>query len=453
MLRAASNLAEVLSTFDEPAAAGPHSAFPVADVAGGWAPAAPADLAGTGIAPEVLADLVLKFANASPTFTADDAARCVSLPRGVVGDLLEDLRRDKLVEILGEASPFNYRFAITDRGRTRAAHLLQICGYIGPAPVPLEAYAASLEWQLAQCAPITGARVEAALAELVLPADVVEIAGLAAAAGRSLFLYGPPGNGKTTLGHVLHGAFDGNIWIPHCIGVGSEVICVYDAQHHHAEPPALAKGEAGKVDRRWVRIRRPFIVAAGEMSLDQLELAYSPGSRFYQAPMHLKANGGIFLLDDFGRQRVAPQELIKRWIFPLERGEDYLTLHTGQKMRVPFRQMLILSTNLEPRDVMDGAFLRRLGYRLRLGHPTPEQYAAIFTRYGTRCGVGVSQRVVERLLERYRAEDRPLHSCEPRDLIERARDICLYRGVPLELSDDTLDLAWKGYFGERQPEA
>jgi predicted ATPase with chaperone activity len=451
MLRAASNLAEVLSTFDEPAAAGPHAAFPVAEVAGGWAPAAPADLAGTGIAPEVLADLVLKFANASPTFTADGAVRCVALPRGLVGDLLEHLRRDKLVEILGEASPFNYRFAITERGRARAVHLLQHCGYIGPAPVPLEAYAASLEWQLAQFPPITGAQVQAALAELVLAPDVVEIAGLAAASGRSLFLYGPPGNGKTTLGHVLHGAFDGNIWIPHCIGVGSEVICVYDAQHHHAEPPTVAQGEAGKVDRRWVRIRRPFIVAAGEMSLDQLELAYSAGSRFYQAPMHLKANGGIFLLDDFGRQRVAPQELIKRWIFPLERGEDYLTLHTGQKLRVPFRQMLILSTNLEPRDVMDGAFLRRLGYRLRLDHPTPEQYAGIFTRYAKRCGVGVSPGVVEHLLERYREEQRPLHSCEPRDLIERARDICLYRGAPLALSDDTLDLAWKGYFGERQP--
>ncbi len=453
MLRAATNLAEVLSTFDEPAAAGPSSAFPVVEVAGGFAPAAPPDLPGTGIAVEVLADLVMKFAHASPTFTADDAARCVCLSRGLVGDLLEHLRRDKLVEILGEASPFNYRFTITDRGRARAAHLLEICGYVGPAPVALEAYTASLEWQLAQCAPITGARVESALAELVLPSDVVEIAGLAAASGRSLFLYGPPGNGKTTLGHELHGAFDGTIWIPHCIGVGSEVICVYDAQHHDAQPPTVAKGEAGKVDRRWVRIRRPFIVAAGELSLDQLELAYSPGNRFYQAPMHLKANGGIFLLDDFGRQRVAPQDLIKRWIFPLERGEDYLTLQTGQKLRVPFRQMLILSTNLEPRDVMDGAFLRRLGYRLRLGHPTPEQYAAIFTRYGQRCGVAVSPPVVERLLAHYREEQRPLHSCEPRDLIERARDICLYRGSALELSEDTLDLAWRGYFGERQPEA
>ena len=184
------------------------------------------------------------------------------------------------------------------------------------------------------------------------------------------------------------------------------------------------------------------------MTLDSFDLTYSPALRYYEAPLHLKANGGTYLIDDFGRQRVDPHELLNRWIVPLEHRIDYLTLHTGQKIQVPFRVMLIIATNLDIGAITDPAFLRRMGYRLHVGSPTPERYAVIFERYAARRGLVVPPGMVGRLLERYRATGRELRSCEPRDLIERAEDICRFRGLPLELTDEVVDLAWAGYFGE-----
>ena len=421
------------------------------EVAGVTLPKAPTDLAETGIAPEVLGDLVLKMAYTVATFTTAAAARRVCLPIHMVAEILERLKADRLVEILGDSGPFGYRFMITERGREHAVRLLEISRYVGPAPVSLEAYAAALAWQLDRLPPLSPDRIEAALADMVLPAQAVQIAGFAAAAGRSLFVHGPPGNGKTTLAHLLHTALDGQLWVPHCIGVDTHVVRVFDPRCHERTDTGLPQQAQGSLDRRWVCIQRPFIVAAGELTIDALELTYSHARGYYEAPMHLKANGGTFLLDDFGRQRVEPRLLLNRWTFPLEHGIDYLTLETGQKLQVPFSQMLIVCTNLNPNDVMDAAFLRRMGYRLFLDDPSPAAYAEIFTQYAARCSVVVPPGAVAALLERYRVERRRLRCCEPRDLIERARDVCSYRGEPLELSKEVLDLAWKGYFGELRP--
>jgi predicted ATPase with chaperone activity len=265
--------------------------------------------------------------------------------------------------------------------------------------------------------------------------------------GRSLFVFGPPGNGKTTLGRMIHGALRGDIWIPHCIAIEENIIRVYDPQLHQAAEVPLQ--EPWTIDQRWVRIRRPLIVGGSEMTLDSFDLIYIPSLRYYEAPLHLKANGGMFLIDDFGRQRVDPHELLNRWIIPLENRIDYLTLHTGQKIQIPFLQSLIIATNLDPATVTDPAFLRRMGYRLYLGEPTPDRYSQIFERYASGQGISIPPGLVAGLLERYRSEKRELRCCEPRDLIERARDICRFTGRPLELNDAVMALAWNGYFGEQ----
>jgi hypothetical protein len=408
-------------------------------------PPEPLDLEDTGIDPEILGDLVLKLAYTMPSITTRRAARDTCLPEPIAADLLAQLKKDRLVEVLGEAGT-GYRFAITGGGRDRAARLFEISGYVGPAPVSLASYRELLELQLDQLPEATPEGVRSALADLVLPEEALEVAGLAALSRRTLFLYGPPGNGKTSVGRLIHGAIEGNLWVPYCIGVDSHVIRIFDPQVH--EPPETgALPEDAPFDHRWVQIRRPFIVVGGELTVDALDLMFSPSLRFYEAPLHMKANGGTFLLDDFGFQNAEPSQLLGRWIYPLEHRVDHLTLQTGQKLEVPFRQMLIVSTNIDPDKVMDPAFLRRMGYRIYLGSPTPEEYGRIFHEVAGRVGATLPAGIVDRVIQRHVAEGRPLRGCGPRDLIDRARDTCTFRKQPLELTDAVMDVAWRGYYG------
>jgi hypothetical protein len=290
-------------------------------------------------------------------------------------------------------------------------------------------------------------RVAEALSGLVLPREVAQLAGLAISSGRSLFLFGPPGNGKSSLGRALHDALTGELWVPHCIEIEGSVIRLFDPHCH--QPIEVGEEHRWTTDQRWVKIRRPFIVAGGEMTIDTLDLTYIPSLRSYEAPLHLKANGGTFLIDDFGRQRVDPHQLLNRWIIPLEHRIDYLTLRTGQKIQVPLNQMLIIATNLDLEAVTDPAFLRRMGYRLFLDKPSPELYARIFEQYADRRDIAVQPGLVERLIERYGTEGRELRCCEPRDLIERCREICDYDGRPAELEEEVLNTTWTGYFGNK----
>ena len=352
-----------------------------------------------------------------------------------------------MVEPLGQLGPFNLRYTITQRGRERVGRLMEICGYLGPAPVSLEAYTALLEWQIAHSPRVLAADVRSALADLVLTPEALQLAGLAVSSGRSLFVFGPPGNGKTTLGRMLHAALKGELWIPYCISVESDIIRFFDPQCHQAVDAGTE--QSATIDQRWVRIRRPLVVVGGEVTLDSFDLIYSPTQRYYEAPLHFKANGGTFLMDDFGRERIEWDQLLNRWITPLEHQLDYLTIRAGQKIQVPLRQTLIIATNLNPDRVTDPAFIRRMGYRLYLGPPSPEQYTQIFERYVQRLSLSVTPEVVRRLLERYQAEGRELRCCEPRDLLQRAGDICRFQEQPLSLNEETLDLAWTGYFGNK----
>jgi len=409
------------------------------------APKAPQDIASAGVEEGNLTDLAVKLAYTAARINTKWVAQQLHLSSALSSDVMEHLCRDGLAEETMQTSQGLSHYRITQRGREHAARALEVCGYVGPAPVRLEAYGAMLRWQFANTPTVTPEHVASALSGLVIAPKAMQMAGLAVSSGRSLFVFGPSGNGKSSLGRMIHAALPGDYWIPYAISVGNTVIRLYDDQcHQRVDIPAE---RAATIDQRWVRIRRPMVVVGGELTIELLDLVYSPTLRYYEAPPHLKSNGGVFLVDDFGRERISPEQLLNRFITPMEHQIDYLSLCTGQKIQVPLRHVLIIATNLSPEKVTDPAFLRRMGYRLYLGAPTPEQYTRIFQAYAQRHGVTAAPEVIEGLLERYRTQNRELRCCEPRDLIERARDICRFHSRPLELSSKVLDLAWVGYFG------
>ncbi len=372
------------------------------------APKAPQDIESAGLEETVLGDLVVRLAYTVARFTTDWVAKRLHLSMPLVRELMAQLAREGLIEEMWQTGVGSAHYKITQRGREHGTRLFEVCGYIGPAPVRLEAYAAVLRWQFANSPPITPQHAVAALSGLVLSAKAAQLAGLAVSSGRSLFVYGPPGNGKSSLGRQLQAALQGDYWIPHCLSIGNNIIRIYDEQCH--ERVEVGDGTE-PYDMRWVRIKRPLIIVGGELTLEFLDPVYSPTMRYYEAPPHLKANGGIFLVDDFGRERVAAVQLLNRFITPMEHHIDYFTLVTGQKIQLPLRHVLIFATNLSPETVTDPAFLRRMGYRIFLGPPTPEQYAKIFQGYAQKMGATVAPEVIERLLERYKSENKELRAC------------------------------------------
>lgn len=421
---------------------------PLIDQEGALAPEAPRDLASTGVDPVFLAELALKLTHTVPQCTTRWVCEEICLPLPMTEDLLQQLARDHLVEVQGIEGPFNHRYAITKKGHERAARVMGTSGYMGPAPVALDAYETMLDFFHGKFPEINFEEVKEALASLTLLPEDTLTAALAVMSQRSLFIYGPAGNGKTTVARLLHNVIQGELWIPYAIGVGQEVIRVFDPQLHEEAPGEFA--QPWKVDRRWVRVRRPLVIAGGEMTLDSLEPSFVPSRGCYEAPMHIKANGGTFMIDDLGRQRIEPKHLLNRWIIPMEHGFDYFDLRTGQKIKMPFRQMLIVATNLELDQVTDPAFLRRMGYRLQLEAPTPMRYRQIFEKLASQWWTEVPQGLLDRLIKRYQEENRELRSCEPRDLLGRVQDICQLRKQPMTLDEEVLDLAWASYFGTKR---
>jgi hypothetical protein len=286
--------------------------------------------------------------------------------------------------------------------------------------------------------------VRTAFHDLILPESLLQTLGCVINSRRSLFLTGLPGTGKTAVAERINGALAGGIWIPYAVEIDGQVIRVFDSHCHRHAPEEITPVE---YDRRWVFIERPLVVVGGELTLENADLTWSESAKFYEAPFQMKSNGGTLVIDDFGRQRVAPQDLLNRWIVPLERRVDYLALHTGKKIEVPFEQLVVFSTNLDEKDLADQAFLRRMGYRARVEPPTPAAYSEIFKRVAYNRGIPVDQPVLDHVLNKYRLERRMMKGCEPRDLLDRVTDICLFEGQPLQLSNEVIDIAWSNYFG------
>ncbi|HEY0432127.1 MAG TPA: hypothetical protein VGC61_09920, partial [Pyrinomonadaceae bacterium] len=316
--------------------------------------------------------------------------------------------------------------------------------YSGPAPVSLNDYAHMMRLQSIPSHPASLETVREAFHDLILPDSLLQTLGCVINSRRSLFLTGLPGTGKTAVAERINNALPGAIWIPYAVEIDGQIIRVFDSHCHRIASIDVTPVE---YDRRWVLIKRPLVVVGGELTLENADLTWSETAKFYEAPFQMKSNGGTLVIDDFGRQRVAPQDLLNRWIVPLERRVDYLALHTGKKIEVPFEQLVVFSTNLDENDLADQAFLRRMGYRARVEPPTPGAYSEIFKRQAYTRGMRYDQPVLEHVLAKYRVEHRQMKGCEPRDLLDRATDICLFEGQQLELTTQVLDIAWRNYFG------
>jgi len=402
------------------------------------------ELADLGIGESFLCDLALKHVAMLPEPTTSAVAERLCLPRSLTEEILEKLYREKLIEVKLQTAVGSTRYSMLDRGWERLVRLLAICGYSGPAPVTLNDYSHMMRLQSIPSHPASMEIVKQSFHDLILPDSLLQTLGCVINSRRSLFLTGLPGTGKTAVAERINNALPGAIWIPYAVEIDGQIIRVFDSHCHRVASPDVTPVE---YDRRWVLIHRPLVVVGGELTLENADLTWSETAKFYEAPFQMKSNGGTLVIDDFGRQRVAPQDLLNRWIVPLERRVDYLALYTGKKIEVPFEQLVVFSTNLDENDLADQAFLRRMGYRARVEPPTAGAFSEIFKRQAYTRGIRYSQQVLDHVIEKYRIERRQMKGCEPRDLLDRATDICLFEGQPLELTTAVLDIAWRNYFG------
>ena len=407
-------------------------------------PPTPEELAETGVHDAFLCDLTLKHVAMLPEPTTISVADRLHLPRALTEELLYHLYREKLIEMRLQSAVGATRYAMLDHGWERVTRLHQQSGYLGPAPVSIDDYAHMMRLQAVPSRAATMDAVRAAFNDLVLPDSLLQTLGCVINSRSSLFLTGLPGTGKTAVSERMNSALAGTIWIPHAIEVDGQVIRIYDAHSHKA---VKQQDSLIEHDRRWIEIERPLIIVGGELTLDNTDLTWSESAKFYEAPFQMKSNGGTLVIDDFGRQRVSPQDLLNRWILPLERRVDFLTLHSGKKIEVPFEQLVVFSTNLDERDLVDEAFLRRMGYRARVEPPTPGAFVEIFKRTATNRGIVTTQQCLDHILHKYVAENRVMKGCEPRDLLNKVNDICLFEGRPAQLTTELIDLAWGNYFG------
>jgi energy-coupling factor transporter ATP-binding protein EcfA2 len=419
---------------------------------------APTSIAETGVPEELLVQLLVRTLFTQGELTERTAGNIMKLPYGVMKELFDLIQKEKYCEVKGHGESLGVllRYVLTEAGRERAKGFMDLCRYVGPAPVSLQHYIDMVKSQPVNGLTIDRRTVTAATEHLVLTPGTVDQLGEAVNSGWAIFLYGPPGNGKTVLaeaiGKMLEAVGGGEVYIPYAMEVDGQIIQVFDAiTHVKVDVPQEASRSLienkKEYDSRWVLCKRPIEFAGGELTMATLDLSFNASAKYYKAPPHIKANGGVFLIDDFGRQLVRPRDLLNRWIVPLEKRVDYLTLHTGKVFQLPFDTIVLFATNLEPAKLADEAFLRRIRNKIYIADPTPEQYKQIFEEVCMKKGVPYDPDAVQYLLEFvYSKYQLNFRSCHPRDLVEQIISIAKFNGVPPILSKTFIDRACHTYF-------
>jgi len=398
----------------------------------------------------ILTDIILRCLYNEGNVAFRRLAQVMRVPT-VLPKQLDWLRQEHLVEVSqsGAYGHLNYVYKLTGAGEDRARESMERSQYVGPAPVPVHRYNKAIELQTSGRRPIAVEQVKEALSDMILPEDFHRRIGPAVSSGASLFLYGPSGNGKTTIAQRMAKLISGTdpIWLPHALTAGGQIIQIHDRLFHNA---AKVEKETSEIDGRWSLYQRPSVVVGGELKMDALDLRFDSVAKIYEAPLQLKANGGMFLIDDFGRQQVSPVDLLNRWIVPLENSVDFLRLRTGQTIVVPFRTLIVFSTNLDPYKLADDAFYRRIQMKVGVFSPNEERYREIFLKVCEQTSIPFDEMSFNHLLDKwYRQTGRALQSVHPRDILKIIQALCHYDKSQARMTPDLIDEACYSYFVEQ----
>jgi predicted ATPase with chaperone activity len=413
-------------------------------------PRPPRTLEETGQRAEDIEKLICKLLASRGSLNGRQIAEHLGLPFSLLEGLYGSLKSNMVLLQKNNAPIHDFEYALTEMGRARAHQYSEACTYFGAVPVTLEQYVESVKAQSIAGQQVVQHQLEAAFDDLLVSPRMLRRLGPAVNSGRGIFLYGNPGNGKSSIAERITRCFGTNIWVPRAISIDGQIVRVFDPQNHvELKDDKSISAVEGTRDRRWVQIHRPTIMVGGELTMAELEIRYNPQTRFSEAPLQLKSNCGTLVIDDFGRQRISTVELLNRWILPLEKRVDFLSLPNGKKIQVPFDQLLIFATNLEPKDLVDEAFLRRIPYKIEVPDPTIDEFRALFAMMAPKLGFISNPTVVEDLIQRhYLAERRSFRSCHPRDLLLQVRSLCLYQSRQLELTPELFDEAVENYFAK-----
>ncbi len=412
-------------------------------------PSVPPSLEDGGLNGEDVERLVLKYLLQKGVASGRDLCGQVKLPFALLEPLFREWKQRQLVAFKGTAEMGDYLFTITDTGRERARRYNEECTYFGSAPVQLRDYLQAMAAQTIAGQEATEEDLKRAFRDLLIDQKMLERLGPALNSGRGMFLFGAPGNGKTSIAERVTSCFGSTIWIPRTLGIDGDIIRLFDPGVHEEVPVNTGDGifDLSGVDQRWVQIVRPTVVAGGELTMSELEVTQNLQTKICEAPLQLKSNGGTLVIDDFGRQTMPVDVLLNRWIVPLEKRYDFLNLPSGKKVQVPFDQLIIFSTNLEPRDLVDGAFLRRIPYKIEVIDPSEENFKKLFEIMAPKTGVVYDAASVQYLVDKhYKAVNRPFRACQPRDILLQIRNYCVYRKTPRRMTPESMDFAVENYF-------